>query len=580
VQIYVNQVVSSFCAELQFGLKFDFYIFMRPYLTILLLAAAAGAHAQRTVTIRVDASQKAGPLKLVWSYFGYDEPNYTYGKNGKKLIGELAALSKTPVYIRAHNLLTTGDGTPALKWGSTNAYTEDASGKPVYNWTIVDKILETYLHAGAKPLVEIGFMPKALSTHPDPYQHTFPNGSVFTGWSYPPNDYAKWSELVYQWVKHCVEKYGATEVESWDWEVWNEPNIGYWHGTPEEYNKLYDYSADAVKRALPSARVGGPGTTGPASEKAAAFLRQFLEHCSSGKNYATGKTGAPLDFISYHAKGQPQLVDQHVRMGISRHMKDVSEGFKIVRSFPKFKDLPIVLSESDPEGCAACSARTNPANAYRNGTLYPAYTAAAMKTMLQLADREHANLEGILTWAFEFEDQPYFYGFRTLATNGVDKPVLNVFRMAGLMEGDRVKAESDGALDASTILSDGVQQPEVDALASRSGHHLSTLIWHYQDDDVAGPSAEIHLNTSAIPRDVKRVLVRHYRIDQTHSNAYTLWKQMGSPQHPADDQYRALEDAGQLQLLESPQWIDARDGSAQLSFSLPLQGISLVDLSW
>jgi xylan 1,4-beta-xylosidase len=580
VQIYVNQVVSSFCAELQFGLKFDFYIFMRPYLTILLLAAAAGAHAQRTVTIRVDASQKAGPLKPVWSYFGYDEPNYTYGKNGKKLIGELAALSKTPVYIRAHNLLTTGDGTPALKWGSTNAYTEDASGKPVYNWTIVDKILETYLHAGAKPLVEIGFMPKALSTHPDPYQHTFPNGSVFTGWSYPPNDYAKWSELVYQWVKHCVEKYGATEVESWDWEVWNEPNIGYWHGTPEEYNKLYDYSADAVKRALPSARVGGPGTTGPASEKAAAFLRQFLEHCSSGKNYATGKTGAPLDFISYHAKGQPQLVDQHVRMGISRHMKDVSEGFKIVRSFPKFKDLPIVLSESDPEGCAACSARTNPANAYRNGTLYPAYTAAAMKTMLQLADREHANLEGILTWAFEFEDQPYFYGFRTLATNGVDKPVLNVFRMAGLMEGDRVKAESDGALDASTILSDGVQQPEVDALASRSGHHLSTLIWHYQDDDVAGPSAEIHLNTSAIPRDVKRVLVRHYRIDQTHSNAYTLWKQMGSPQHPADDQYRALEDAGQLQLLESPQWIDARDGSAQLSFSLPVQGISLVDLSW
>ena len=553
---------------------------MRSFLITLLLTAATGVYAQRAVTIHVDASRKAGSLKPAWNYFGYDEPNYTYMKNGRKLIGELAALSKTPVHIRAHNLLTTGDGTAALKWGSTNAYTENASGKPVYNWTIVDKILETYLRVGAKPFVEIGFMPKALSTHPDPYQHTFPKGGVFTGWSYPPNDYAKWGELVHKWVKHCVEKYGKAEVESWDWEVWNEPNIGYWHGTPEEYNKLYDYSADAVKRALPSARIGGPGTTGPANDKAAAFLRQFLEHCSSGKNYATGKTGAPLDFISYHAKGRPEVVEQHVRMGISRHLNDVGEGFKIVRSFPKFKDLPIVLSESDPEGCAACSARANPSNAYRNGTLYPAYTAAAMKSMLQLADREQANLEGILTWAFEFEDQPYFDGFRTLATNGVDKPVLNVFRMAGLMQGDRVDTESDGALDVNTILSDGVRQPEVDALASSAGRHLSTLIWYYQDDDVTGPPAEVHLNTSGIPREVKRVLVRHYRIDQTHSNAYTVWKAMGSPQQPTDEQYRALENAGQLQLLESPRWIDARDGSSQLSFSLPLQGISLVDLSW
>jgi xylan 1,4-beta-xylosidase len=549
--------------------------------SIILLAFSATAFGQQPVTVRVDTSQKIGTLNPVWKYFGYDEPNYTYAKNGRKLIGELAGLSKTPVHIRAHNLLTTGDGTPALKWGSTNAYTEDASGKPVYNWTIVDKILQTYLDAGATPFVEIGFMPKALSTHPDPYQHTFPKGSVFTGWSYPPNDYGKWGELVYQWVKHSVEKYGKAQVESWDWEVWNEPNIGYWHGTPEEYDKLYDYSADAVKRALPTAHIGGPGTTGPGNQKAAAFLRQFLEHCSSGKNYATGKTGAPLDFISYHAKGRPQVVEQHVRMGISQHMKDVSEGFKIVSSFPKFRSLPIVLSESDPEGCAACSARTFPPNAYRNGTLYPAYVAAAMNTILELAGRDHANLEGILTWAFEFEDQPYFDGFRTLATNGVDKPVLNVFRMAGLMGGDRVKASSDGSVDVDTIVASGVRQkPDVGALAAASDHRLSVLVWNYQDDDVSGPSADIRLLASGIPPETKRVLVRHYRIDQTHSNAYSVWKQMGSPQKPTDEQYRTLEDAGQLQLLASPHWVTVHDGEPELNFSLPLQGISLVELSW
>jgi xylan 1,4-beta-xylosidase len=548
---------------------------------IALVALSTAALAQQPVNIQVDALQKLGTFKPVWNYFGYDEPNYTYAENGRKLIRELSALSKTPVHIRAHNLLTTGDGTAALKWGSTNAYTEDASGKPVYNWTIVDRILQTYLDAGATPFVEIGFMPKALSTHPDPYQHTFPKGSVFTGWSYPPNDYAKWGELVYQWVKHSVEKYGKAEVDSWDWEVWNEPDIGYWHGTPEEYNKLYDYSADAVKRALPTARIGGPGTTGPGNAKAASFLKQFLEHCATGKNYATGKTGAPLDFISYHAKGRPEVVEQHVRMGFSKHMQDVSEGFKIVRSFAKFRDLPIVLSESDPEGCAACSARTFPPNAYRNGTLYPAYLAAAMSTILDLARRDQAKLEGILTWAFEFEDQPYFDGFRTLATNGADKPVLNVFRMAGLMQGERVKATSDGAVDTDSIVANGVRQkPDVGALAAASGHRLSVLVWNYQDDDVAGAAAEIRLHAAGIARDAKRVLIRHYRIDEAHSNAYTVWKQMGSPQKPTEKQYKTLEGAGQLQLLSSPHWADARDGAAELRFSLPLQGVSLIELSW
>src|ERR1041385_1425079 len=120
------------------------------------------------------------------------------------MIGELGGLRPVPVEIRAHHLLVTGDGKADLKWGSTNAYTEDANGKPVYDWTIVDGILDTFIEAGARPFVEIGFMPKALSTHPDPYQHHFPQErNVFTGWAYPPNNYDKWSELIYQWAQHC-----------------------------------------------------------------------------------------------------------------------------------------------------------------------------------------------------------------------------------------------------------------------------------------------------------------------------------------------------------------------------------------
>jgi xylan 1,4-beta-xylosidase len=220
-------------------------------ISFLLLFAASGT-AQNAVTIRVNAAETVGPFKPIYAYFGYDEPNYTYTKNGRKLVGELAAMSAAPVYIRTHFMLATGDGTPGLKWGSTNAYTEDAAGRPVYDWTITNRIFDAYLHAGAKPFVEIGFMPQALSSKPEPYRPTWipgaENRGYSIGWSFPPKDYGKWGELIYQWVKHSVEKYGADQVASWYWEVWSEPDISYWHGTPEEYDKLYDYAAAAVKR--------------------------------------------------------------------------------------------------------------------------------------------------------------------------------------------------------------------------------------------------------------------------------------------------------------------------------------------
>jgi len=546
---------------------------MRPSAFFLIALAPAFAAAQEPVDIRVDAAAKMGPFKPIFAYFGYDEPNYTYMKYGPKLVGELAALSYVPVYIRAHHMLVTGDGTAALKWGSTNAYTEDAGGKPVYDWKIVDRIIDTYIHAQAKPFVEIGFMPEALSTHPEPYASHWPTRGETPGWSRPPKDYDKWGELVRQWVLHSVERYGKAEVESWYWEVWNEPDGGYWSGTPEEYDKLYDYAAAGVKKALPTARIGGPATTSPRNAKAAAFLQQFLQHCAAGP--------IPLDFITYHAKGSPRVMGDHVQMGLNVEMLDVDRGMKLINQFPQFAKLPIVLSEADPEGCAACSARAYPNNAYRNGTLYPVYTAAALNNILKLADRDQGNMEGLLTWAFEFEDQPYFDGLRTLATNGIDKPVLNLFRMLGMMRGDRVKVESSGAVDVDAIIQAGVhQQPDIDALATRSDHDIAVLAWNYHDDDVPAPAAPVHLSLSGIPAAAGRVLLSHYRIDQDHSNAYSVWKAMGSPQNPTPEQYAKLEAAAQLQLLDSPRWIVPQGGRIDAPFVLPRQGVSLIRLTW
>ncbi len=562
---------------------------MRRVLTSLILVLWASMpilpqEIPHKVTIEVDYDKVQGKLPPVWGFFGYDEPNYSYAPNGKKLLSELAALNPRPVYIRVHNLLTTGDGSASLKWGSTNVYTEDSAGNPVYNWEILDRIFDAFNQAGVRPFVELGFMPQALSTHPAPYRHNFPHdnvGTIYTGWAYPPKDYHKWSELISHVVSHLRTRYSDTALKSWLWEVWNEPDIGYWQGTPQEYFKLYDFTVDAVLKAYPDARIGGPDTTGPGSPKAADFLRLFLEHCAHEKNYADGKTGTRLDFISFHPKGSPRWMGDHVQMGLARQLQSIERGFEIVASRSEWHSTPIVLGEWDPEGCAACSAQENPQNLYRNGPLYACYTAEALSRTLDLAKQKQVSLEGVVTWAFEFEDQPYFAGFRELATNGIDKPVLNAFRMFGLLGQERLTVTSSGSLDTQNIVQTGVRGPaDVSAIATRREREVAILVWNYHDDDVPTPSVAVDLNVRGLPKDVTRAVVEDFRVDAKRSNAYSKWMNLGSPQSPSPAEYATLQAAGQLQLLDSPSWRSIEKGSFRLSIALPRQGLSLLRLSW
>jgi len=556
-------------------------------ISLFLLVGSVSVTAQATpekAKIAVDLNIETGKISPAWAWFGYDEPNYTYMKDGKKLLSELSALSKVPVYVRTHSLLTSGDGTPALKWGSTNAYTEDANGKPVYNWTIIDKIFDTYIERGMKPLVEMGFMPEALSTKPQPYKHNWKPGDsyddIYTGWRYPPKDYNKWAELIFQWVKHSVERYGEPEVESWYWELWNEPDGKYWGGTIEEYCKLYDYSADAVKRALPNARVGGPHVTGPAGANASKFLKEFLSHCESGTNYATGKTGTTLDFIGFHAKGAPRFINDMVRMNMGAQLNQVNRGFEIIAANQKYKNLPLIIGECDPEGCAACGMTQYPQNGYRNGTMYSSYTASSFAKIYDLAQFHNVNLLGIVTWAFEFEDQPWFHGFRDLATNGVDKPVLNVFRMFGMMGTTRVEAKSNAGFSWKNVIDSGVREKrsDISAIASKSDKEAVVMLWNYYDDDLLSQDANIDVEVNGIP--AKNVQVTQYRIDKSNSNSYEVWKKMGSPQNPSPEQINVLEKAGQLVPLGAIQKGIVTNGKLSFSTVLPRQGVALFKIQW
>jgi xylan 1,4-beta-xylosidase len=549
-------------------------------------AVAQGADAPRPVTIDVDATRSEGALPPVWRFFGADEPNYATMKDGRKLLVELGKLRSGEVYFRAHNLLNTGDGTPSFKWGSTNAYTEDKEGKPVYDWTVVDRIIDTYLSRGIHPYLQIGFMPEAMTTAPEgtPYQHLWRPGFdgklITTGWSYPPKSYEKWGELVYQWTRHNVERYGRDEVARWYFEVWNEPNLrGYWQGSPEDFYKLHDFAIAGVRRALPDARVGGPDVAGAGGE----FMDGFLAHVVSGTNYVTGTVGTPVDFLSFHAKGRPSLVDGHVRMGISTQLKEIDNGFQKIAAVPALAAKPIVIGESDPEGCAACP---GPQNAYRNGTMYSSYTAASFARVWELAAKRGVNLQGVLTWAFEFENQPWFAGYRQLSTNGVNLPVLNTFRLFAKLGPERIDAKSNAQIPLEQIVADGVRgETDVGVLATRAktgargdarSDEVAILIWNYHDDDLPGVDAAVHLTIKGL-RLKAGSEATVWRVDGANANAFAAWQKMGSPQSPNATQYEELEKASELVPQSMPPQT-VRLGARSFDLSVPRQGVVLIVL--
>lgn len=368
-----------------------------------------------------------------------------------------------------------------------------------------------------------------------------------------------------------------------------------WNGTKEQFYELHDRAIAAVLRAVPTARVGGCEVAGGA---AGSYLGDFLTHCASGTNYATGETGTPLDFISFHAKGAPLWINStdspnggYVQMNVSTQLRQIDEAFGVVASFPQYKSTPIVMGEYDPDGCAAC---TSPAYGYRNGLLYPAYTAASFMRAVELATRRGVNLTGALTWAFEYEqtallpnETGYFDGFRVLSTQGIDKPVLNVHRMWGLMDGDMVETNSSGQVPLDVVLDEGIRGNDTDvgvvASFNSSTETLYVFVWNYHDQDLEFPDADVSLEVQGLPstfsNNINGVTYTHYRIDNDHSNSYSRWQSMGSPQAPSDEQYQELVQAGKLETIaEQTKPEMPIDGKLSLNFSLPVRATSLLVL--
>lgn len=524
---------------------------------------------KHSIEMRVDAGNCI-PLRRIWRYVGYDEPNYTYTERGRELLGKLGAMSDSPYYIRCHFILATGDGTGRPKWGSTNVYTEDSEGNAVYSFDIVDKILDAQIESGNIPFVEIGFMPKALTTAPDdvPYE-----AIRDAGWAYPPVDYSKWADLVRELARHCLKRYGLREVSRWYWELWNEPDIFYWAGTTEEFCRLFDYTEWALHSVLPQAILGGPAVTGPSSPKAAQFLKDFLEHCVRGENAITGRTGTRLDLITIHAKGggyKPDPDAPKETPTMKRLVDHVAEGLRIMAKFPELAGLEVNLSECDPDGWAAGGKHDNPNMNFRNTEYYSSYVANTVCKLIDLGVDGPHRVDGMLTWAFQFEDREYFEGLRTLSTNGIDKAVLNVFRLLARLGGIRAHVEqSPGAAESADDLS---------AIAAVDELSIVQLFLsnHHDDWDIRESRAVLLTFVNLQPET--RYSVTRWLVDRDNANPYTAWVAMGSPQKVTSSQEHELRRAATLKPQQKGEVRSDANGNVNLETSLFTHGACLIEL--
>lgn len=545
------------------------------------------AEAVHSAAIRVDAGQVLGDMPHNWNYIGYDEINYTYTPEGQELLARFRDMQEKPYYVRAHHLLCTGNCHGAYKWGSTNAYLEDDTGQPVYDWTFVDLVFDTLLAHGCRPFVELGFMPQDLADPAcyDVAQDTWTHQHYRSyGFACPPKDYQKWYALIFELVQHCLERYGAEAVSAWYWELWNEPDLSYyWKGTLEEFLKLYDYTAAAVKAAFPQARIGGPGTTNPDPQRySGQFLDAFLDHCVNGTNFYTGTRGTPLDFISFHVKGGGYRADpKHRRQpppSVGRILRDTRAGYEIIRKYPGLAALECVLSEIDPDGWAAGGAWDNINLNFRNTEYYPSFVAAAFHQVSQYARENQWDLR-LLTWAFLFVGERCFEGTRAFSTQGIDKAILNLFRMYAHLGDQQLYLAASSTNDSLTDAPPEV--PAVSGMATRTAAgEVAILIYHHHADWDRAADCAIRLDIEHLPFTSDQVTVQHYRIDHAHSNAYAAWVQQGRPMYPTPEQRAAIKAREGLELLEAAHTLALQDnGSLRLDFRLPAHAISLLLLA-
>ena len=496
-----------------------------------LLVGSAVAATPATVQIRVDAQVAGTPFPHFWeTMFGSGRASLSLRDDYRKDLDAVRDATGFS-YIRFHGIFDHDVG----------MVNRDPDGSIRYNFSYIDQIYDGLLEHGVKPFIELGFMPPELTSDPNELQEFWyhPNRA-------PPKSYAEWDAMITAFARHLVARYGIDEVASWYFEVWNEPNIGFWAGEPKQstYYTLYDHTARALKAVNPRIRVGGPATA------QGAWATDFLAH--------TKKNNVPVDFLSTHVYGDDTAQnvfhsDEHIPR---RDMvcRTVDKVHKEILASP-YPQMPLVFSEYNAS--------------YAN--LPNVTDTVFMGPWMANTIRECAGKIQIMSyWSFSdvFEEQgvvrnPFYGGFGLIAARRIPKPAFNAFAMLHKLGGHQLESDSDSAL-----------------VTKRDDGTVVLALWNY-----APPVGDTASYTPGKPKGANKhfsVDVRHlaagaratvWRLDENHGNAVAAFDQMGRPDFPSRAQIAALRKAGEM---APPQHVDLHDGKLQLD--IPPQGLVVVEL--
>jgi xylan 1,4-beta-xylosidase len=470
-------------------------------------------------TLVVDANAAAHPFPHFWEeMFGSGRAILSLREDYRQDLRHVKAITDFQ-YVRFHDILDDDVG----------VYDEDGQGHPIYNFLYVDQIYDGLLCNGVKPFVELSFMPKKMSAKPVLHAFWYKQNVA------PPADYGRWGDLVQALTRHLVERYGAQEVETWYFEVWNEPNIDFWAGDPKQptYWQLYDAAATAIKKVDPKLRVGGPATA------QAAWATAFLKHCADNH--------VPVDFVSTHVYGNDRAQDvfgteENIPRNqmVCRAVKKVHEEI-LASSTPR---LPLIWSEFNAS--------------YKNE---PEVTDAPfMGPWLADTIRQCDGLVDVMSyWSFSdvFDEQgvprtPFYGGFGLIAEDGIPKPAYAVFAVLHKTGDQRLKIESESAL-----------------LTRREDGTLALVVWNYAPPGETGQSRTLTIEFKNV--HPKQATIT--RVDAEHGDPHSKYKELGDPASPTQAQIQELRKAAEL---PGPEVI--RLNKETMSLTLPAHGLALVEL--
>lgn len=426
-------------------------------------------------------------------------------------------------YVRFHGILMDEGG----------LYNEDTQGRPVYNFSYVDQIYDGLLENGVRPFVEISFMPEKLAS-------TLSRQAFwYKPYNSPPKDGDGWSDLIENFARHLVARYGIAEVSNWYFEVWNEPNLDFWAGEPKQatYFHLYDVTARALKRVSPRLRVGGPATA------QAAWVDSFIRHCVEDQ--------VPVDFVSTHVYANDKAEDVFgTHEAIPRDQmvyRAVTKVHDQVKSSGR-PDLPIIFSEYN-------ASYMNEANV-TDSTFMGPWLANTIRQCDGLVD-------SLAYWAFSdvFEEQgvvkrPFYGGFGLMAVGHIPKASFNAFRLLHRLGTERWAVDSDSVL--ATRRADG---------------SLVIAVWNYTPPGKTGTVKDFTLILKGLARPRVAWISR---VDHDHGSALTAWEAMGSPDFPSRDEQKLLRASGALPPPRSERL--TATSPPQINVTVPPQGLMVIEI--